>query len=510
MIRLVVLFSLVALFLESCSSKKMFEEGQSSYLVESIEMPEGLTAEVAALDFFPDGRLIASFMQGEVMTYNPKTKEWKLFAEGLHEPLGMMVVNNSEVLVMQLPELTRIKDTDNDGVADVYEKVTDDFGMTGNYHEFAYGPVQDNKGNLFIALNATSRGKTREEVRGEINLLGRDGLDGNRQMSSIVPYRGWIMKFGKDGKLHPYASGFRSPNGMGMDKKGNLFVTDNQGDWIGTSTLSHIQEGKFYGHPASLVWTKGWDKGNPFELYVAELDSLRTPASILFPHGIMANSPTQPLADYTNGKFGPYTGQLMVGEMNQGRIVRVILEKVDGEFQGASVPFLDGQGLRKGNNRLAFAPDGSLWVGQNDHEWLGDRGVQRIQYTGKKPMDVLEMNLTEDGFKLTFTQAVKKEEALKSENYSFKHYYYQYHKKYGSDQMDVQHLDIANIKLSRNRKTVTIRLKKDSLKPRYVYELNLKGIQNDEGEALENTLICYTLNKLKPKSFWSFWSRFDI
>lgn len=487
-----------------CVSEQSVSNDQPSYQVESIELPEGLTAEVAAMDFFPDGRLVASFMRGEVMTYNPETKEWKLFAEGLHEPLGMLVVSNSEILVMQLPELTRIKDTNNDGLADTYEKVTDDFGMTGNYHEFAYGPVEDKKGNLFIGLNATSRGEMRDEVRGEVNLLGRDGLTGNRQMSSVVPYRGWIMKVNTDGKLLPFASGFRSPNGMAMDKKGNLFVTDNQGDWIGTSTLSHIKEGRFYGHPASLVWRPDWDKGIPFELDSAVLDSLRTPASILFPHGIMANSPTQPLVDYTNGKFGPYSGQMLVGEMNQERIVRVMLEKVDGEFQGASIPFLDGNGLRKGNNRIAFGPDGSLWVGQNDHEWLGDRGIQRITYSGKKPFDVLEMNLTEDGFKLKFTQPIKKNEALDPENYNFKHYYYQYHKKYGSDQMDIQQLEIADIKLSSNRQTVTIRLKKGSLKPRYVYELNLKGITNDTDQGLENTLVCYTLNKLKPKSFWSF------
>jgi glucose/arabinose dehydrogenase len=488
-----------------CTLEKPALENQSSYEVETIEMPEGLTAEVAALDFFPDGRLIASFMQGEVMTYDPKTKEWELFAEGLHEPLGMLVVNNSEVLIMQLPELTRVKDTDKDGIADVYEKVTDDFGMTGNYHEFAYGPLKDMHGNLFIALNAASSGgEMRDEIRGAVNLLGRDGETGNRQMFSTVPYRGWVMKLTKDGKLFPFASGFRSPNGLGIDKKGNVFATDNQGDWIGTSTLTHVQEGKFYGHPASLVWTKEWDKGSPFELPVATLDSMRTRASILFPHGVMANSPTQPLIDNTRGKFGPFEDQLFVGEMNRERIVRVMLEKVDGEFQGASIPFLDGQGLRKGNNRLAFAPDGSLWVGQNDHEWLGDRGIQRITYSGKKPFDILKMNLTDDGFKITFTQPLKKEEALKVENYLFKHYYYEYHKKYGSDQMDVQDLNISGIKLSSNRKSVTIHLDKKLLKPGYVYELNLKGIQNDQGKDLENTLVCYTLNRLKVKSFWSF------
>jgi glucose/arabinose dehydrogenase len=148
------------------------------------------------------------------------------------------------------------------------------------------------------------------------------------------------MKLTPSGHLLPYAMGFRSPNGLGFDLNGNLLVTDNQGDWKGTSTLYHVQEGKFYGHPASLIWKKGWKGGSPY-IPVAQLDSMRTRASVLFPHGIMADSPTQPLCDNTNGKFGPFAGQIFVGEMNSGRILRVMLENVGGDLQGACIVFIN-------------------------------------------------------------------------------------------------------------------------------------------------------------------------
>src|SRR6266850_2349553 len=136
---------------------------------------------------------------------------------------------------MQQPELTRIKDTDGDGQADAYENLTDDFGISGNYHEFNYGPVKDKDGNLFIALNCGSSGDgIRPEVRGRLNTLGRDGENGRGQMYSVVPYRGWVMKLTQDGTLIPFAMGFRSPNGIGFDVEGNLLVADNQGDWVGT------------------------------------------------------------------------------------------------------------------------------------------------------------------------------------------------------------------------------------------------------------------------------------
>lgn len=465
-----------------------------AYRVESVPMPEGLSSETGAVAFLPDGRLVACFHRGEVMVYDPEKKTWELFAEGLHDPLGIMVVSDSELLVIQRPELTRVKDTDGDGKADLYETVTDDFGISGNYHEFNYGPVQDEDGNLFIALNAASpNGDVRDEVRGTLDSTGR----GPRQMFAAVPYRGWIMKLTPGGELLPYASGFRSPNGLGFDAEGHLFVTDNQGDWIGTSPLYHVQEGHFYGHPASLIWEEGWDRGNPTDMPVAVLDSMRTKAAVLFPHGIMANSPTQPLLDNTEGKFGPFTGQLFIGEMNQERIVRVMLEQVNGVFQGACIPFYDGNGLRKGNNRLAFAPDGSLWVGQNDHGWAGDRGIQRIVFTGRQPMDVYSMHLTEEGFDLTFTQPVSLATASDTSQYKIRHYYYEYHKEYGSEQFDVQHVPVTYIDIAPDRKKVSLKLA--ALKVGYVYELTLGNIRSEKGDTLANHLVCYTLNQLKQK-----------
>src|SRR5690606_4682271 len=97
------------------------------YVIDSTVMPTGLSGEVEALEFSPSGKLIAAFRRGEVMLYDPETKEWTVFARGLHLPLGLLARSETEVLVMQYAELTRLVDTDLDGKADVYENVTDDF-----------------------------------------------------------------------------------------------------------------------------------------------------------------------------------------------------------------------------------------------------------------------------------------------------------------------------------------------------------------------------------------------
>jgi len=41
--------------------------------------------------------------------------------------------------VLQRPELTRLRDTDGDGVADHYETLNDDWQVTDNWHEFTFG-----------------------------------------------------------------------------------------------------------------------------------------------------------------------------------------------------------------------------------------------------------------------------------------------------------------------------------------------------------------------------------
>ncbi len=476
----------------NCQSPERFNPSDISYIVEDIKLPDGLTGETGAIEFLPDGRLVACFLRGEVMIYNPKKKDWSVFASGLHEPLGLLVRSEKEMIVMQRPEMTRLKDTDHDGKADKYETVTDEFGMTGNYHEWNYGPVQDSEGNLFIGLNTASEyGKIQEEVRGQLDTTLVPGKP--LQKFSAVPYRGWVMKISPDGATIPFASGFRSPNGLVIDDQNRLFVTDNQGDWVGTSVLYQVKQDHFYGHPASLLWKKDWNQGDPSKIEINRLDSMRTIGTVLFPHGIIAASPTQPVIDKSKGKFGPFINQMFIGEMNQERILRVMLEEIAGQLQGACIPFMDNQGLRKGNNRLAFAPDGSLWVGHTQHGFVGDLGLQRIVYTGQPPMDITSMHLLDDGFELTFTQPLHDSMKLDTSDFHFAHYYYEYHLKYGSDQFDLQKIPVQKVEVSENREKIILKL--GLIRPKYIYELTIGNLISASGINLKNKIICYTVNK---------------
>jgi hypothetical protein len=197
------------------------------------------------------------------------------------------------------------------------------------------------------------------------------------------------------------------------------------------------------------------------------------------------------LTDTSGGKFGPFAGQLLVGEMNKPRIMRVLVDEVAGETQGACLPFIDNGGLHRGMHRFVFAPDGSLWVGQTHLSWAGGSGLQRITWTGKIPMSVSAMKLTETGFKLSFTKPLARPAV---ENFVFQRYYYKYHQSYGSPQLGKEPIKVTNLKLASDGKSVSINLEK--LNPGYVYQLNLKNITAMDKTPVLNTFICYTLNRL--------------
>lgn len=478
----------------------------ADFKIERMPNPAGIDPQIGGMDVLPDGRVVAAFHRGEVQIFDPASQTWSSFAEGMHEPLGLLAESPTSILVMQRAELTRLKDSDGDGKADVYETVFDGFGMTGNYHEFAFGPAKGPDGSLFIGLNVASNGAgIRPEIRGKWSDIGdldragmlADGGFGKRagkagRMYSRVPWRGWLLKLSPDGKsMQPYASGFRSPDGIGFDDAGNLLVTDNQGDWRGTSPLYVVQKGGFHGHPASLVWTPGWNKGDPLKLPVDELDKLRVKESARFPQGDLANSPTQPVAFPESWK--DYQGQVVIGEMNQKRLVRFLPDDVGGFRQGTLVPMMDGTDLGNGNHRLVFGKDGALWVGKTHLSWAGDQGLVKVTLAGKAPLTAQSVELSKKGdhqvFTIRFNRPVKAPSAAPAVNV----FGYKYHQAYGSPKTDEAILPVSGFTLSPDKQVLSLEC---SARAGLIHRLDLSGIQAEDGGVIEGKLLYYQATRL--------------
>ena len=482
------------------SSVHAVEMPAEYYEVQEVLLPVGVSPEIGGLAFNSKGELVVLTRRSGILIGKPNADpakfEWRTFSDhSMHNPMGLLLESDSQMLIPQMAELTRVRDSDGDGAADEYEAVSTAWGVSGNYHETNAGPVPDGKGNWFIAIGTASHnGPTFDYVRGEFSRIGRRGRN-----YSAVSYKGWVVKITPEGDLIPWASGFRANNGIAMSPDGDLWVTDNQGDWRGTSPLYHVQKDHFYGHPSSLVWDRDFfpSQGDPLEYGVDRLNEKRTPAAVQLPHGIVCNSPAEPVFDTTNGQFGPFAGQMFLGDIAGRRIVRVMLEKVGGFYQGACVFLLEQSGLRGGNNRFAFSPSGdSLYVGQTYRGWGSpEEGLQRIVYKGVVPMEVRNMSLTETGFDLTFTKPLSPQAAADAARFKVQSYRYEYGYKYGSPQLDKVNEKVETLSLSEDGLTVSLQL--GGLKTGKIYQVDLENMFSKDGLPVINTMICYTVNRLR-------------
>ena len=81
---------------------------------------DGIALEVSGMEWIDD-TLAVSIRKGEVwmidnaLAEDPADFKYRLFASGLHEPLGV-TRDKDDILVSQRAEVTRLQDTNGDGV----------------------------------------------------------------------------------------------------------------------------------------------------------------------------------------------------------------------------------------------------------------------------------------------------------------------------------------------------------------------------------------------------------
>jgi hypothetical protein len=293
-------------------------------------------------------------------------------------------------------------------------------------------------------------------------------------------------------KAVPFASGFRSPDGLGLDAHGNLLVSDNQGDWRGTSELHVVRKGGFYGHPASLPWTAGWGSEPPLTIPLETLNQWRTPAAVWFPQGSIANSPTQMVQIPASPKWGPFGGQTIIGEMNVPKLLRVTLEQVEGSWQGACYPFIQTSRIGRGLHRLAFQGD-VLWVGRTHLSWAGAEHLAQIEPTGQIPFDPVEAKAVPGGFLFRFSHPLSAD-AGDVQAWKLRRYTFQYREAYGSPEMDSTVVSVESVGLEGDG--FAARVMVPGLVENYVYDFDVSALRSTAGEAPLNGRAVYTLRRL--------------
>lgn len=475
-------------FAQSEDTAKLQKE-EDFYKIVTVPIPKHVELEVGGMTFMADGQLAVCTRRGEIWTIsNPYMKngaapQYRRFAEGLHEALGLNYING-ELYATQRSEITKLRDIDGDGEADEYKTVYT-WPLSGNYHEYAYGPIADKNGNLYVTLN----------------------LGWTDHGESLSKWHGWMLRIDSTGKMKPFATGFRSPAAINFNKDGDIFYSENQGDWVGSGFIAHVAEGDFMGNPEGLRWAD--QPGSPVKLRLSDIPDLaepkydvakkvpglKTPA-VWFPQSILGISTSGILNYDDKGQMGPFKDQLFVGDQGQSKIMRVYLEKIKGVYQGIAFPFREG--FSSGILRLLWGGDGSMFVGMTSRGWGSTGrelfGLQRLEWNGKTPFEMKTVKAQPDGFEIEFTHPVDVKRAKNADSYKITGFTYKYWHKYGSEVINQANCPIKAINVSQDG--LKVRLVVDSLRLGYIHEIKAEGVRSAENYSLLHGVGYYTLNQL--------------
>lgn len=378
------------------------------------ETPWNTWFRTSALDFFPDGRLVVTTYGGDVWIVSGVDREllslnWKRFAGGLYEPFGVKVIDG-QIYVTCKDRVVRLHDTNGNGEADFYESFFPDPDVSVNFHAFNFDLQVDRDGYLYYA---------------------KSGHGADFDLPGAV-FR--VSPDGKEGEV--YATGFRTPNGMGVLPDGRILASDNQGQWTPASKINLLRPGGFYGWVPTYskpgMWAPG---GGSIDLdRVVPPDSFDPPL-IWMPQALDNSSGGQVFV--RDSRWGPMAGRLLHTSFGKGWMFYLMTQDVGDLTQAAIVklPF----DFRTGIMRARVNPaDGQVYATGLDG-WNGggragmlDQGIQRVVFTGKPHRMVRHCRVEPDGLRVAFNFRLDPS-AVDTDAFTVEHWNYLWQASYGSD-----------------------------------------------------------------------------
>ncbi len=335
-------------------------EDTAAYVIDDLPVPDSpwrSWMRLSGIDFFADGRMAVATLSGDVWIVSwPKDDirklEWRRFATGLYEPLGLRVVKN-KIYVRGRDRITRLHDLNADGEADYYENFHSAGEIGPSYHAFLFELVNDEEGNFYFA---------------------RSG----RKAPSI----GEVVRVSPDGKQREVISTyFRHANGMGFGGPHHWLTIADNADGKYPCGASIVREGGMY----------GW-KG-----------PMSVPMLYVLPPKVDSSAGSQIWSDPK--RWGPLGGTLVHTSFSSSTATYVMVQDSKTHPNGFAVKF--PWGFKSGVMRGAVGPrDGQMYLAAQrgwDTNAAVDGIVQRIRYTGKPAYMVTNASAIKGGIQLSFS-----------------------------------------------------------------------------------------------------------
>ncbi|GAA5136998.1 hypothetical protein GCM10023213_12980 [Prosthecobacter algae] len=363
-----------------------------------FDNPYGTLFFISGHDFFKDGTAAISTMTGEVWLVRGIDEKleklrWKRYATGLHQPLGVKIVND-KLYVLGRDQITRLHDLNGDDEADFYECMTNAQETSPGGHDYITGLETDAEGRFITA-------------------------SGNQGIIRMA-----------DAEVNVLATGFRNPNGIGLSTDGRFITTSVQeGDWTPASSICQVELGKNEGAHFGAGGPKNGQPPEPPLMYLPRGEDNSSGGQCF-----ITGQPWSALKGEGNfAHFSPGTGTGWL----------VMRQQVQGRWQGAAVRIAGSfdSGSQTGRFR---SQDGQLYV-TGMQGWGSytpkDGCFQRVRYTGGKVAVPIGFEARDNGVLIRFDRAVDATAAAKASNHFAQCWNYNYSAAYGSPEMSVRYAD---------------------------------------------------------------------
>lgn len=384
---------------------------------------------VTGVDFLPDRNVAICTGHGDVWLVKGADAKldkltWKRFATGLYQPMGLKVIDG-KIHVIERGQLTRLHDNNNDGEADFYENVNNDWHCSGGEHSYDLSLETDPQGNFYF----------------------------HKTGDTDTPTGGCLMKIAKDGsKAEIFSTGFRHPLGLGASPKGWVTGADQEGNWMPATRIDAYKKDGFYGD------MRAHHRPIPPKTY--------DPPLLWLPRE--ADNSAGGQVWVPEGKWGPLGGSMLHFSYGRCRMLLVMPQQVGDMLQAGAVDF--GLKFLSGAARGRFHPiDGNLYVvGLNGWQTGAQRdgSLQRVRYTGKPLRMPVAMTVEKNGIRLRFADALDRKTSESISSWQIEQWNYRWSGEYGSRHWSVKDpnvqghdpVKIEGIELAQDGKSVLLKM----------------------------------------------------
>ena len=451
-------------------SKKPFEIDRVSWPEEN---PWNSWMRFGDFDFLSNGKSAAiSTWSGDVWRVDGLDEDlaslkWQRIATGLSQPLGLLTREKAEgeqILVLGRDQLTELIDLNGDGETDVYRGFNVDAMNSPHFHEPAVGLQEGPQGKIYY-LKAARHAKF-----------------------PVHPQHGSLIEVDSDGQeSRIIATGFRAPNGIGLDSSEVFWGSDQEGHWMPANRINRITRDSFHGNQ----WS-----GSMMTALSARDDYDRP---LLWVHPTVDRSPSAQLR-VPLGAWGELSGKLLGLSYGTGEVYLILEETVGEVHQGALVPLPIE--IPTGAMRGRFHTDGSLYL-CGLFGWSSDKtdegGFYRVRKTATSLAMPLRVQAKDSGLVIDFSEAITTANEDLAEAFQLEGWNYRYSSNYGSPKLDLEnggegttHFTVSSATLSENRRQVHLLI--EEMKPAMQLHLDWNLQFGDLGE--KSSFVHFTIHQL--------------